>query len=335
MKFVSNRGGQEYKLDQQNSIFLLFIIFVASYVTLIILFANFSVIDDHTLTQTLFINKKIPWFISSENGRFYPLDAIDLNILSALFKPNAYIFYTFNAILAIILVTCVYKSSNLILIENKLAYICVITILISPAFITSFLRLFVPEKLESIFFAIFILSYTCFLHNKNQKLCFIIAIISANIALYFKETAFILLGCMAFFHLIFTLKNNNNRQKILDFLLFISSGIWLIVYFVIVIMNKTTDARYGDTPFNQYIVLIKNTISYILSEPFLFIGIPALIIFRIFLIIFRKNKINPLIRFSSPSFIYTPIIISSSKYILISLPITSLFIRNLPYHKLL
>lgn len=193
-----------------------------------------------------------------------------------------------------ILIICIYFALKQLELKISLIYIAILLIILSPSFPTAFLRLFVPEKLESVFFAIFICSYI-FYFKKQSTLILIIAIISANIALYFKETSFILLGSMALFHFIFTIKLKNKKQKIIDILLMLSAFIWLILYYFIVIINKTTDYKYGDTPYNQLIVLIKTITNYLLNEPFLFIGISFLLIFRIYLIIKKKDNINPLL----------------------------------------
>lgn len=286
--------------SNQNStfIFYIFIIFVAIYLINIVVFANFSVIDDHTLLTTLQEGKKIPFFISVEGARFYPLDAIDLNILYSFFGVNAYAFYVFTSFCAFISIVCLFKALNLVLDRTNTAILLIILLLTSPAFVSSFLRLFVPEKLEFTLFAIFLFAFIKF--NKNNSiLYFIIAIVTANIALYFKEVAFIMLFAFAFFHLIFSIftnKNNfNKKSALLDSILILSAIIWVIIYFIFVISKKTTSGKYGDTPYNQLLVFAKIFVDYILSEPFLFVGIFGILIFRIYVIFCKKEKVNPLL----------------------------------------
>ena len=260
---------------------------------LIILKANFGVIDDHTLINTLLQNKPIPFFIYVDSGRYYPLDAFDLNILNYFFGVNPYAFYAFSTFGALVLIICLFKSLNLVLDSKNISALLIILILTSPAFATAFLRLFVPEKFESVLFAIFIFFYI--LYKKDASLfSFFMSFICGSLALYYKEIAFIALGSFAFFNFIFTLKNANKKSKILDILLMLSALFWLLIYFVIVVLNKTSSTSYGDTPYNQYIVMIKNLFNYSLNDPFLFIGIFSLVFYRIYLVCIKKHKIHPL-----------------------------------------
>ena len=287
---LSNWGGQQsyYK----TLIFLYFLVFV--YLINLALFQNFGVIDDHILVDTLFIGKQIPLFVLPEIGRFYPLDGQDLNILSFLFSVDANVFYIFSAIFAFVLICCLFVSLNYILKSKIYSMLWILLLLLSPAFSTSFLRLFVPEKLESVFFAIFIYAFIRF-HIGNKISFFILAIIAANFALYYKETAFIMLFTFAFFHILFCYKKYIKQVLILDLLLIFSCVVWVICYFVFVLSVKTTSGYYGDTPYGFIIVFLKNITNYTLSEPFLFLGVFVLLFFRIYLVVFKKMKINPIL----------------------------------------
>ncbi|MGX3010950.1 hypothetical protein ACWIUD_05215 [Helicobacter sp. 23-1044] len=255
--------------------------------------ANFGIIDDHTLLSTLHLGANIPPSIMPEIGRFFPLNAFDLNIISKFFGINASAFYAFSALGALVLIICLYRTLNYYL-NSLLSMLIITAFLCTPAFITAFLRLFVPEKFESIFFGIFLICYIYFL-RQNSKFSALIAIISATIALYYKEPAFIMLGGFAFFHFIFSFKTSTLWQKILDILLCISAFIWIVAYYFIVIANKSTSGNYGDTPYNQLIVFAKISLNYLLTEPFLFIGVFGVVAYRIYLVVYKKEQINALL----------------------------------------
>lgn len=255
--------------------------------------ANFGIIDDHTLLSTLHLGANIAPSIMPEIGRFFPLNALELNILSNFFGINASVFYAFSALGVLVLICCIYRALRYFL-SVPLVIGIIVAFLCTPASITAFLRLFVPEKFESIFFAIFIFSYIYFL-RKDSKIAMFISLISATIALYYKEPAFIMLGAFAFFHFIFAFKTSNVYQKILDILLCASAFAWIVVYYLVVITNKSTSGNYGDTPYNPFIVFAKILLNYTLTEPFLFIGVFALIGYRIYLVFYKKKHINALL----------------------------------------
>lgn len=257
-----------------------------------IFYANFSVIDDHTLVSTLFNNQAIPFFIMPEIGRYFPLDGFDLNIVARIFGVNAMYFYAFSATCGLIAIFALYKALKLVLDSSLYAKVLIILFLLTPAFITSFLRLFVPEKFESIFFGIFICFYILFL-RKPKILYAIIALVCGSVALYYKEVAFIMLGGFAFFHFIFSFKNSRLGVKVLDIALMLSSFIWLVCYYIFVLSVKSTSGSYGDTPYNKLIVFAKNVLNYALSEPFLVLGLGSILLYRIYLVCFKKDSIKP------------------------------------------
>lgn len=288
--FSINGGGQQ----QHKKLLVFLYLLILFYLVNIAIYPNFGVIDDHTLLSTLFIGKQIPFFILPEIGRFYPLDAQELNIISSIFGISADIFYIFSGIFAFILICCVFFALNRFLRNKIHSLFWILIILFSPAFATSFLRLFVPEKLESVFFAIFIFSFIRFC-DTNRFIFFVSALISANFALYYKEVAFIMLGGFCFFYVLFSYKQKNKNPKILSLLLLFSCVVWVVAYYVFVLSVKTTSGNYGDTPYNVITVFFKNIVNYTLSEPFLFIGIFALLVFRFYLVSFKHCKINPIL----------------------------------------
>lgn len=273
--------------------FIAFCVFVVLYLANMVYRANFGIIDDHTLLSTLHLGTHIAPSIMPEIGRFFPLNALELNILSKFFGINASAFYAFNAFGALVLICCIYRVLRYFLSVPFVVGIIVV-FLCTPAFITAFLRLFVPEKFESIFFAIFIFSYIYFV-KKGSKIAMLLSLISATIALYYKEPAFIMLGAFAFFHFIFAFKISNIYNKILDILLCVSAFVWVVAYYLFVIANKSTSGSYGDTPYNPLIVFVKTLLNYILTEPFLFIGVFALVGYRIYLVLYKKENINALL----------------------------------------
>ncbi|MCI7484443.1 MAG: hypothetical protein MSA68_00590 [Helicobacter sp.] len=262
-------------------------------------------IDDSTFIHTLFQGKQIPLFILPDIGRFFPLDGQDINILSALFGTSASVFYAFNACCVVIVVLCLFYAISTLLnqIDSQaskhkcylLTYVLLVILLLSPSFITSFLRLFVPERMEFVFFSLFLGSYAFVLkHPFSYKayIAIICGVISANLALYYKETGFAMLMTFGIMHLLFGFKISSTKTKIFDTLLVLSSIIWVIVYISVVVLEKNSTTSYGDTPYNQLIVVCKITFNYILNEPFLFIALPLALIYRISLI--HKSKFHPL-----------------------------------------
>ncbi|MDL0082756.1 hypothetical protein NYG90_08765 [Helicobacter sp. XJK30-2] len=320
-------GGGAKNLDSSSSPVATFVFFafLCCYAFIVFYDSAFAVIDDHTLIQTLLIGQNIPLthHIIPEIGRFYPLDGQDLNVLSAIFGASASVFYGFNALCVLVVGLCLsYAIATLLPFiaphtkaPKTIAYILVALLLLTPAFCGSWFRLFVPERMEFVFLSIMLASYA-FVANNRGMLSVIVLIIgglSAMIACFYKETAFILIGSFAFTHLLLTFLNKrsvnhralpNRKLMVFDVLLLCACVVWVVAYYVFVIAQKTTSGRYGDTLHNPLIVFAKNLFTYIMNEPFLFVLVPLLCFYRVFVIV-RAYKASPT---SSP---FIPILDSS------------------------
>lgn len=259
----------------------------------------FGVIDDHTLVDTLLIGKKIPLQIFVGLGRYFPLNGQELNILSSLFALSPQVFYAFNA-LCLILVGFLFSRSIYLLLREQtqyarlIAYLATLLTITTPAFMTSWLRLFVPERMEFVFFAIFFHSYVLLYTKSTQKqwLHILLCVFSSLIALFYKETAFILLGAFAFCHIVFCFWNKEKISK-LDFTLLANCLIWIVCYFIFVLFKKTGSGMYGDSPYNRFYIFLKDVANYFSNDTLLVIGLFTFLILRFYSIVFKRERIWP------------------------------------------
>lgn len=307
MQYVVRGGGNNKTIHPLYGIFVesVFWLLVVGYAILVASWANFSVIDDHTFIKTLFIGEHIPFFISVDGGRFYPLDGQEWNVLSYLFSPNAKIFYAFNALCLIVVVWCLryallrfVHSYTQSLYARYVVYGFILLCIFSPTFITAWLRLYVPERMEFVFFSLFL---ACYMHvvythaNVKSWIMLALGVVCANFALYYKETAFVMLGAFGFMHFILGYKQSLRIHKVFDIALVASSVVWLLVYIIVVVAHKHTTGSYGDTPYNQLLVMTKVIFTYVLQEPFLFVAVPLFVLYRIFMVLSKKSSCIPLL----------------------------------------
>ena len=286
--------------------YYLFLSVAILYGILIVYNANLSVIDDHTLLNTILKGEKIPLFIIPEIGRFFPLAGFELNIIS-LFSLSPTAFYIFNSFQFIVLVFLFYKMIYKIGGKDRinLSILTILILILTPGFVTAWLRLFVPERNVLFFLTIFLFFFLKY--QETSKIQYAIyAVLSANIALYYKEPVFIMLGSFAFFYLLFGWRENNIQQKILNFLLIVSSLIFFLLYFFIVYLNRG-DVLYGKTNINYFIQFFKIAFNYALSDPVLILIVLPLAIYRTYVII-KSRKAQPL---------YDSLLFSSVIYVLI------------------
>lgn len=275
-------------MRSNNILVIIFVLIILSYSIMVVVNANFGVIDDHGLLDTILIGKKLPPFIYPEIGRFFPLNGFELNILSIISKSPS-LYYMYNAFQFIILCYLLYKIYATVILNKYIAIFSILSIIFNPGFVTAWFRLFVPERNVFLFLVVFLYFFLKF--QKDQKIIYlIIGLISANIALYYKEPVFLILGGFAFFHLLFDWKNLNTKQKIFDFLTIISSSVFLIVYYFVVYINRGP-ILYGTTSINPLIQLVKIAFSYTLSDPILLFLCLPLGLWRLYAIIKSKDII--------------------------------------------
>lgn len=281
---------------------------VLIYSGFIVMNASFGVIDDHGLLDTLLVGKEMPFFIIPEIGRFFPLDGYEYSLISNMsLLPIS--FYLYNAVQFFVIIYLMYK----ILVEivdgkrQNIIFFAILFLIFMPGFTSSWLRLFIPERSELLFFIAFLFFFLKY--QKEQKIVYLlVGLLSANIALYYKEPAFLMLGSFAFFHLVFGWKELNIKQKIFDFLLIISAFIFIVIYFFVVHVHKG-DTLYGASTINPLLVFVKNIFNYTLSDPLVVFIMLPLVLWRIYAII-KSKKVNCL---------YDAMLFSSAIYVLVFL----------------
>lgn len=284
----------------------IFYFIIISYGVIIVIYANFGVIDDHILLDTLLKGKNIPLFINPEIGRFYPLNGFEYNIIAKL-STSPHSFYLYNAFQFYVVIFLLYRISiNVLGEKHKTWIVFIILILIfSPGFVTAWYRLFVPER-NVFFFLVLFLNFFLKYQKQQKFLYLLISLISANIALYYKEPVFLMLGSFAFLHLIFGWKELNLKQKFLDCLLMTSSFIFIILYFLIVFINKG-ETLYGETNVPWIIAFAKNIFNYIMSDPMIIFILLTIIFWRLYNLILNREKTHILfdsLLFSSSLYIF-------------------------------
>ncbi|MCS7205354.1 MAG: hypothetical protein NZ853_06635 [Leptospiraceae bacterium] len=276
-----------YKKIDWFSVVFPFIIIV--YGLLIVINANFSAIDDYVFVDNLLKGKPLPIdsFVLPEVGRFFPLLGFEYNFV-ALFSTSPYFFFGFNSIQFFIVVYLIYYLLKDYIKDKKVIFFVILILIFLPSFVSSWHRLLLSER--NVFFLLILFLIFFLKYQKDQKpLYIILSLIFANIALYYKEPVFLMLGSFAFFHLLFGWKELNPKQKLLDYLLIVSSFIFIVLYFFIVYINKG-ETPYGATEAQWILNFLKNSFRYSMYEPIIFFIILPAIILRIHEILILKEK---------------------------------------------
>ncbi|MGI0439968.1 hypothetical protein ACRE1S_05515 [Helicobacter himalayensis] len=178
-----------------------------------------------------------------------------------------------------------------------------------------------PERLEVFFVCVFLLSSLAYQRTQHIKFAFI-GLVSANVCIYLKETAFLLIGGFSFFYLLIYLlqaQTNNTlkrycieenqaswykrlAEKIRDCdkkillyhsLVCLSAMLFLVVYVVLVVPQiqrvYERGANFTWTFSQQLALTIRGLGNFVLNDSLVTILVPALIFVRILQVVFYKK----------------------------------------------
>jgi hypothetical protein len=281
------------KISTNNFVSFGLYLLMTVYGLILVINSNFGIIDDHHFLDSLLSGKPMHYFVMPEIGRFFPLAAREYSLISFL-SNSVTAFYIYNFLQYVTLIFLMYKI-QVSLVSDKYKNLILSSLFLlslSPGFVTSWFRLFVPERNVLFFSVVFLFSYLRF--DKNQQWIYaIIGIFAVNVALYYKEPSFLLFGGFAIFHLYFSSRESNFKKLFFDLAIILSSLVFLIFYYFEVFQYKGNQL-YGFTTINPFLVLTKNLFNLCLGDPVVIFLLMPLFFWRTFLICFNKEKPHPL-----------------------------------------
>ena len=211
--------------------------FLASYVVMILVWEDFTYYDNSQLTLLTLKHHNFPPQMDPGTGRFWPLGLQEFSLIR-LFT-NTIIGYHVLPIVQLLIFSCI-----LVILDHELnitarAALVVFTLL-TPSILFSFNSLVFVERDVLFFFACLVLSVKRF--EETASIAYAIAaIICAQIMIYSKETAFLLLLGFAGSRLILRCRNSYCggwdlgrfwiRESRLDLCLAFLAALFLISYF--------------------------------------------------------------------------------------------------------
>jgi len=313
---------------------VIFVIFTAAYASLILIKPSLGPDNDHMFLRTLQVGKPLFYYNSNflyfdpiKDGRFMPLGTIEYNLVGLFSKSPSFFWYFFIHALEYILFAVLLVKILAKFTSNKfLIYMTPLLLSLTPGMILSwFPTLGLNERSLMFYFAIFLFSYLQYL-EKPKLYYLILGAISANLAIYSKENAFLALGAFAFFNLLFSWKNSrikinpvrkdeildpilsknkkaepyssplqatghSGRAKIFDGIILFSSISYPVIYFFYVFLPYHAALTYGIAATPLVIALTKNFLNYIfVVDPIITLLVLPLIGWRAYRIIAKREK---------------------------------------------
>ena len=284
---------------KSNRVGFIFIIFIATYIFALLINANLAPNDDFMMLRTLqsdkpflYYSADFPYYNLAKYGRFTPLAALEYNIFLPFSKsPSPFLYYLYHATQFLILIFILLKIFELSIPKKSTRYLLIMLLSLIPGFTFVWFRTQLPERNFIFFLAAFLLFFINYA-QKKQWGYFTLTLISANLTIYYKEIAFIIVGAFAFFYLLSSWKQSDKKTKILCALIILSALIYVIIYGLYILPKggAFTHGKNASIPF--YVTLLKNLLNYgFMTDPLIIFIFLPLCIWRLKQI-FIKHKIT-------------------------------------------
>src|SRR5512146_1149538 len=163
--------------------------FISVYSYLIVYHEDLVGLDYATITAARFAVVPIwPW-----NGRFFPLALQEFNLLAILGR-SATVYHGFAVLELLLVLACVFR----LLDDTPAWFRCAVAtfMILLPGVFVSFFGLVYPERDIVFWLAFWMLCVQAFDRTRSRT-AFLAALVTAQFMLYYKETAFILIGGFA------------------------------------------------------------------------------------------------------------------------------------------
>ena len=298
-KIMSMPPASRSMLGASLKAFFFFMLFL--YAGFLLLSPQLGPSDEYAFLPTLQSGKffpmygeDFPYYNSTELGRFGPLGGQEYNIV-ALFSRSPAGYFALNAaemlLFAVLFVWILRECS----INRALIYFAGVVVLLVPGFTLSFFKLLYVEKNVLVLFSVFVASYLLFL-KRPRTIYLVLALLSANAAIYYKEPVFIAIAVFAAGHLWLTWKTSSGKVKLLDGLLIGGAALYIGIYLITVMPNRGPSMYLPAAADNNILTLLKNVLNYALfSDPIPVLVLIPLLLWRLFRVFGGRDPAHPVL----------------------------------------
>ena len=266
-----------------------FVLFVVAYCAILVAFSRYAPnLDDLGYFAFIYQNR-IDFFTeygggNPADGRFNAFAFLDLLFLMQISK-SPYLFFGFNALLFALFSALFLKILNISNGKSALNSIITVLLSLSIGFVIAFFGICYLEKIQIIWIAIFMLC-TFFVLQKPTQTNQLLGIIALNIALYYKEPLFA--SAIAFGVILLLYARQNSRKDLQKYALLVicSALLYVLLYVLLVLVFANVIKYYG---FN----VVSDIWECVISDSIVVFTVCGVVAFRAYLVIFRKEKIEP------------------------------------------
>lgn len=275
----------------------LFLVLFVSYLLLILADPHLGPSDEFAFLATLQSGKPFPfynthflYYDSFSLGRFSPLAGQEYNLVS-FFSNTPFAYFLWNAVELLLFTVIFFRILRLLNVSFTSGRWILILLLVTPGFTLTFTKLLYIEKTVLVLFSAVILA--CIEVSRcNWRLAyFIVGLVCANVAMYYKETAFIAIGAFGATCLVFTWKKGGWWLRAVNTALVISAVIYVLAYLILVLPHHGKTLYTPGWIAGSGLVFAKNFANYALfTDPIIVLILLPLTLYRAWRIFFRGQR---------------------------------------------
>jgi hypothetical protein len=216
------------------------VLFLACYIALILTWEDFAYYDNSMFTSGTLLGHDLTPIIVREGGRFWPLGLQEFNLIRHFtHTATGYHVLPIAELLIFSFILLILDSELSIMVRAALAVLALLT----PSILLSFSGLIYPERNVLFFLACLLLSVKRF--EQTQSIAWAVAtVVCAQLMIYFKETAFLLLLGFAVASIVLRCRSGDdakwdynrlwNKESRLGLCLASLAMVYLLFYLVVV-----------------------------------------------------------------------------------------------------
>lgn len=287
---------------------MLFMLFIAAYAAILLFNPSFTQLDYEALRETIFTEgDRLPLAVFPEMGRFYPMFGMEFRLLNLLSSRIVWL-HVFVSLQFLATAWLMVRLMGVAGAGRAAAYLSTGVLLFMPGFTNVWVGFPAVERNMMFYLAIFLLCFMAY-QQKPKTTCLVIGLVCANLALYYKEPAFVALAAFAGTHLLITWRTAGRGAKLYDSLLLLSAFIFAAAYVFLIVphMGKTL---YGDTQYPPLLVFAKILYSYAANDPVVLLLLLPLAAVRGWQIMRRCSPAHP---------VFDPMLAAGTAYLLVFL----------------
>lgn len=288
-------------MKRENAAGIVFWVLVSAYAAIFLIQPALGPTDDFVFLDTLQSGKPLvyysvnfPYYDVIGMGRFTPIGALEYNLFLLFTKnPAPWMYFALHCVQFILFAWLAVTILKKVVPRKLMVYATAFLIFLLPGFSIVWFRLQLGERNVMFLLALTLIFYLKF-QEREKWLYLAGAVAATNLAMYYKEMAFMAIGAFGFIHGFLTFKNASKKALLLDGILVASAVGYLALYKILIIPHVAPSALYLPNGFS-IIAFLKNVANYALfSDSVPILVMLPLTVARIFHIIKKRGSDSPI-----------------------------------------